>query len=64
MLTIMKSLSSAQISPELWLPLETTPMCYRDLQDTEQQAQDTDQKGQSGRQDKPRKSWSDWSRQQ
>ena len=25
MLTIMKSLSSAQISPELWLPLETTP---------------------------------------
>ena len=28
-------------------------MCYRDLQDTEQQAQDTDQKGESWRQDKP-----------
>lgn len=44
MLTIMKSLSSAQISPELWLPWRPPWMCHRDLQDTEQQAQDTDQK--------------------
>lgn len=55
-LMTLKSLSPAQISPELWLPLEITRMTHRDLQDTYKQTQVyTDQRGQSCGQESQRR---------